>query len=135
MCPTQRRMTQQRRVLMEVLQDLGNHPTADELYAAVKKRLPGVSKGTVYRNLQVLTENRDVRTISTRTGIRHYDHDAHNHYHIHCTQCGRLADVSLKPLDITALSKSQVSGFEVTGHNIELSGVCPECSAKNERRR
>jgi Fur family ferric uptake transcriptional regulator len=130
MSPAQRRMTQQRQIVMEELEKLCNHPTADELYEAVKRRLPSISKGTVYRNLQILAEQDSVLTIESSGGVRHYDHNAHDHYHVQCSSCGKVADVALEEVGLPRLSKRQASGFTIERHNLELFGLCPTCQKK-----
>jgi Fur family ferric uptake transcriptional regulator len=123
-------MTQQRQIVMEELEKLCNHPTADELYDAVRRRMPSISKGTVYRNLQILAEQESVRTIESAGGVRHYDHNTHEHYHVKCTCCGKVADVALDDLGLPRLSKRQTSGYTIDGHNLELFGLCPTCQKK-----
>ena len=130
MNPARRRNTQQRRIVMEELEKLCNHPAADELYDAVKRRLPGISKGTVYRNLQVLAEQESVKTIESSGGVRHYDHNTHEHYHVRCTGCGKVADVSLEDIDLPRLTRRQTSGFTIERHNLELFGLCPTCQKR-----
>ncbi len=122
-----RRMTRQRKVVLEELARLGTHPTADHVYRAVRRRLPRVSKGTVYRNLDILTEGGSALTLPGLQGQRHYDHNTHDHYHVQCQACGAMADVDIPPVEFSGLGPRTASGFTVTGHRIDFIGLCPDC--------
>jgi len=128
--PRRRRNTPQRATILATLQDLTTHPTATELYAVVKERLPRISLGTVYRNLEVLREDGWIRKIEFGTADARFDACLDPHDHVRCTRCGVVRDVSaaqrpLAPVPATA------AGFEVTGYRLEYYGVCPECRGRD----
>lgn len=89
----QSRMTRQRKVILEELGKVYTHPTADEIYAMVKEKLPNISLGTVYRNLDLLAENNQVLKLETAGNIRRYDANMAPHSHIRCVSCGKVFDV------------------------------------------
>ncbi len=126
-------MTRQRRVILEELRAVTTHPTAEEVLAMVRKRLPRVSLGTVYRNLEVLCrEGKALRMEPAAGGQRRFDGNTRRHYHVRCCRCGRLADVMLE--EFTALHEpaAAASDFEILDHRLEFVGVCPGCKEEEE---
>ena len=120
-------MTEQRRVILDELHRMGSHPTADELYESVRKRLPSISLGTVYRNLEVLSEAGMIQKVETSGSQKRFDGVIGNHYHVRCVRCGRLDDIQSGPVaDIDRVVKS-VHGYEIISHRLEFLGICPRC--------
>ena len=112
---------------MEELRGGRAHPTADEIYRQVRRRLPRISLGTVYRNLELLARSGLVRKLETGGGKMRFDGIADPHYHIYCRVCGRVADLELAPLpDLEGLIADS-GGFRVTGHHLEFTGLCSRC--------
>ena len=83
----QTRMTKQKRIIMEELGGLYSHPTADEVYHVVRKRLPKVSLATVYRNLEQLSEDGQIKRLDMCGQQRRFDPVAQDHYHMRCNVC------------------------------------------------
>lgn len=128
-----RRNTKQRRVILEAVESLGCHPTAEEVYDEVRKVLPRTSMSTVYRNLAILTDRGEIRAVKGAGGEMHYDHSVHDHCHIQCSRCGRICDVDLYPVDRNRLETEAISGFVVEEVNIHLVGKCPDCYKQTEK--
>lgn len=128
------RMTHQRRVILEELAKDSSHPTADRIYRIVRRRLPRISLGTVYRNLEILAETGAIKKIETAGTQKRFDGDAAEHYHIRCVKCGKVDDVSggrLEALaDLLRLDAPACRGYKVTGCRLELTGLCPSCRRK-----
>lgn len=124
-----RRLTNQRKVILEELRAVTSHPTADELYRQVRKRMPRISLGTVYRNLEVLSSLGLVRKLENAAGQKRFDGDMSPHHHIRCELCGKVGDI-FHVEDIPGLTEKLETPFQVTGYSIEFSGICPECQAK-----
>ncbi|MDO5537114.1 MAG: transcriptional repressor [Desulfovibrionaceae bacterium] len=125
----QTRMTQQRAVILEELRKVKTHPTADELYHIVRKRLPRISLGTVYRNLCFLTECGQIAKLETPGSLNRFDANMEPHQHIRCVSCGCVADI-FPPLPAPDISGISVPGFAcVTSSRIEYDGLCDECAA------
>ena len=120
------RKTRQRRVLLEELRGLKTHPTADELYARVRKRLPRISLGTVYRNLEQFVRDGTIRRIDDGAQ-RRFDGDVHDHYHVRCVRCGRVGDVEIARIKEVEREAQRVSGYRITGHRVVFTGLCPAC--------
>lgn len=127
MAQTQTRMTTQRMVILEELRKVHSHPTADELYAMVRARMPRISLGTVYRNLDFLTESGEILKIDAAGSIRRFDGDTRPHQHVRCSVCGRIGDV-MPPLPTPAVDGVRVDGFQITSSRIEYEGICDECA-------
>ena len=83
MAQTQTRMARQRAVILEELRKLKSHPTADELYSIVRERLPRISLGTVYRNLDFLADSGEIRRLEAAGSTKRFDGDISNHQHEH----------------------------------------------------
>jgi Fur family ferric uptake transcriptional regulator len=120
------RMTRQRKIILEELRKLKTHPTADELYDAVRERLPRISLGTVYRNLDVLQENGEVLKLESAGSQKRFDGDIRPHYHVRCVRCGRVGDVENEVADLD-VSGVNAPGFTITGGTVEFYGVCDIC--------
>jgi Fur family transcriptional regulator, ferric uptake regulator len=121
------RNTLQRQVILEELQKLTSHPTAVALYEVVRRRLPRISLGTVYRNLELLAETGVIRKLEAGAAQARFDVNLAPHHHIRCELCGKLADVDAAQVDLSALDSHEMGGYEVHGHRVEFFGICPEC--------
>ena len=126
--PTKSRMTRQRIVVLEELCKSKAHPTADELYSKVRKRLPRVSLGTVYRNLEHLSASGTIRRLDSGAGPGRFDGDISSHCHARCVSCGRIDDVIGNPLRSKKIGAVKtLNGFEIHERKVEFLGLCPKC--------
>ena len=128
--PRQHRMTRQRKVILDTLRRLKTHPTADEVFSIVRKQLPRISLGTVYRNLELLTEQGMVRKLETAGTQKRFDGDTSRHDHIKCIRCGKIDDLMI-PLPRLDASDMQETEYQVLDYNLELLGICPACQKSN----
>lgn len=130
------RQTKQRKLILECLGRTKSHPTAVELYDQVRKELPRISLGTVYRNLDILCSQGLARRIETSGGGNRFDATVDDHVHIICTNCGIVRDVEtdpgVSPENLVNTEKKVESGFRITGARIDILGICPECQKKQE---
>lgn len=126
------RFTKQRRVILEELRRSRSHPTADELYEIVRRRLPSISLGTVYRNLEVLSEAGLIQTLDLSAKRKHFDGMTENHYHVRCLRCGRVDDVPGKPSRLIEEIADQLIDYTILSHKLEFLGVCPRCKTQEE---
>lgn len=124
-----RRNTRQRQVILEELQKLDNHPTAAEIYEISRKRLPKISLGTVYRNLELLWRMGKINKIKMAGSQARYECTPGQHRHVRCVHCGRVADVHGLSFDIVSEEVEKLTSFKILGHRLEFIGVCPKCSA------
>ena len=122
-----KRMTKQRKVIQEILCSTKSHPTADWIYDEARKVLPDISLGTVYRNLQVLLSEDAIQELNYRKGYSRFDGNPRPHYHVVCSQCGRVFDVEMPLADFLTDAAAQATGGLVTSHRLEFSGTCRDC--------
>jgi len=121
------RLTRQRREILDFLRETRAHPTADQIYDTVRKRIPNISKGTVYRNLQVLIDSGTVSVLDIRGTLSRYELKQGSHYHFRCEACGRVIDLS-EPVDPGLDDRiAKRTGFIVSGHQTEFRGWCADC--------
>ena len=123
-----RRLTSQRRLILQVLEESDGHLDADALYDQVKARDPDVSLATVYRTLAVLREIGLVE--EHRLGEDHGHYEAVHqepHYHFTCLRCGKVIefDTPLVAQIVQALCEQE--GVRVTSTHLHVSGYCPQC--------
>jgi len=121
------RNTIQCTLVLETVNQLKNHATADEVYERITKMHPSISRGTVYRNLNRLSETGQIQKIEIPGGAERFDHKCVGHYHVRCEKCGRVFDVDMDYMPELEKSIKDAHGFHFTGHNIIFSGICPEC--------
>lgn len=126
--PVKLRMTKQRRVILETLRNSKTHPTADALYDRVRKHLPRISLGTVYRNLEVLTSLGEIQTLELSGSQKRYDGNPCKHYHIRCIHCGNVEDAPIASLNQLEDKLYGSTVYTIMGHRLEFLGLCPECS-------
>lgn len=124
------RMTRQRGVILRELRGVTSHPTADEIYLRVRKIVPRISLGTVYRNLEVLSEMGLVLKLEYGGGQRRYDGNPARHHHIRCAGCGKVGDVPPGAAPGFTIAPEAVPGFRVVDATILFVGVCDECAAR-----
>ncbi|MCU0559679.1 MAG: transcriptional repressor [Desulfobacterales bacterium] len=125
--PQQVRRTRQRAVILEELRRVDSHPSADELYLMVRRRLPRISLGTIYRNLDILTEAGEIRRIDSGSTLKRFDGTTAPHHHIRCVRCDRIADAHIEvKIDIDERIQ-RLTGFRILGHHVEFLGLCPRC--------
>jgi len=120
-------MTRQRRVILEEIRRLGSHPTADELYETVRRRLRRISLGTVYRNLEILSRSGLIQKLKLGAQQRRFDGNVERHYHVRCMRCGSVDDVAVEPMSSLEDTARRGSDYEITGHHVEFVGFCPTC--------
>ena len=119
--------TRQREAILKVLRGTRSHPTADLVYGEVRREIPNISLGTVYRNLKSLSERGEILELELSGTLSRYDAFTDDHYHFRCDKCGRVFDVD-EPVDRKLDKKvAKKTGFEVTYHRLEFRGLCRNC--------
>ena len=121
------RNTIQRSLVLKAVKDLACHATADEVYDKVVKRHANISRGTVYRNLNLLSDMGKIRKVKMPGGADRYDNTCHEHYHAKCMKCGKVFDVEMDFISDLENNIKDSSGFEFTGHDIIFKGICIKC--------
>jgi len=106
------------------------HPTAAELYEIVRKRLPKISLGTVYRNLELLAQNNIIQKLDISGSEARFNGNPERHCHILWVVCGRVGDIlDLAPGPLGGKFK-EANGWQILGYCIEYEGTCPKCRGR-----
>jgi Fe2+ or Zn2+ uptake regulation protein len=122
------RVTTQREIILEYLRSVKSHPSAQAVYSAVKKKLPRISLGTVYRNLKKLEKKREIREILAQES--HYDGDNSCHAHFICQKCDCIFDIFDLCKKCNVLNKKETKVGKITRFQINLYGECKKCGKK-----
>lgn len=125
----QKRMTKQKAAVYDVLCSTASHPTADWIYEQTRKKIPEISLGTVYRNLQSLCEDGKIMTLNYGKGQSRFDANPHPHYHFVCESCEKVYDFSLSGPRISGELLKAAPG-EVRSYRFECYGLCNYCLEK-----
>lgn len=124
------RNSRQRQIILDAVAGRCDHPSADQIYLDVRTKDDRISRGTVYRNLGLLSESGQITNVKVPAADR-YDSRLDRHYHLFCTGCGQVFDA---PLSYHAEYDAQIAaetGFQVSRHRTVFEGLCPECMKKN----
>lgn len=137
--PPPRRQTRQRQLVYEAVASTDAHPSAEWVYERVRREMPRVSLGTVYRNLQLLVAEGKLKAWSRGRTTR-YDADVMPHDHFVCRSCGLLLDIERAPETISSEKRLRAGGHHIDSRVLEFIGVCRDCrpghnSRLSERRR
>lgn len=124
------RNTIQRALVLDTVTGLNGHATADEVYEEIVKRYPTISRGTVYRNLNQLSESGKLRKVEVPDSADRFECGGRDHYHARCSVCGRIFDVDMAYMEGLEKAVREPGGFEFTSHDILFKGVCAECRQK-----
>lgn len=124
----QARNTKQLQVVWEAVKHDKSHPTADQVYDRVRKKLPNISLGTVYRNLQKLVADNKLQVLM-RGRSQHFDPLVELHQHFICERCDRVYDVLIDDARDIKPVKLPHEGFRVTSHQLAFYGTCKHCVA------
>ena len=126
-----RRVTPQRRAIIQVLLANHSHPTAEQVLTYVRDVMPDLSTATVYNTLHELEEIGVLRELDLGLRERRYDVNTGGHAHLVCLGCERVEDV---PYDsnVLTLSPQHAHGFQVVDHSIIFRGYCPACASERE---
>jgi Fur family peroxide stress response transcriptional regulator len=123
------RFTRQRAAVFDYLRSVDSHPTAEEVYSAVRRRIPRISLATVYKALDALVDSRLAAKISSADGPARYDCRHDHHYHLRCTKTGKIRDLDtpfdpdlLYKLDPKLVESLSERGFQVTDYRLEIVG-------------
>jgi len=122
-------LTIQRRVVLETLAARDDHPTADDVWEAVRVRMPDVSRTTAYRALDTLVGLGLAVKICHPGSSARYDAKTRRHHHLVCAHCERVFDIDVPALDKLALPNDK--SFEVTDYSVHFRGVCAACKEES----
>ncbi len=120
--------TAQREAILRELRSVTSHPTADELYAMLRPEMPQISLGTVYRNLEQMSQAGIIRKLETAGKQKRFDGDLSPHHHMRCRRCGAVVDIACESLNEVSASLGELlPALHCESFYLELSGVCEHC--------
>ena len=130
------RRTRQLAAVAAIVNAAHDHPSAEEVHRRVRRKLPRVSLGTVYRNLQKLAGQQRIRVVQLADSAARYDGMLEEHDHFMCERCGAVTDLLRKhSLTRTTWPDLGRAGYAVRSHALTFYGVCPKCRAAASGRR
>ena len=122
-------VTHQRQVLYEVMRGMDGHPSPEEIYARVKRRVPAISLATVYKNIHLFVESGVLREVSLHHGSRRVEMNEAHHHHMVCSRCKSISDVDATELGLPAERKELPGGFLVERYAVDVIGICARCQS------
>lgn len=111
--------------ILQVIRGTKTHPTAEWVYLKLKEEMPELSLGTVYRNLEQLTESGELLKLPGDTA--RYDGNTMAHHHLTCETCKRVFDLPIPFDESLASSLAKDTDFVIKSYTIDFRGICPEC--------
>jgi Fur family peroxide stress response transcriptional regulator len=121
------RRSKQRETILRAIINTKSHPRADWVYDQVRREIPNISLGTVYRNLRSLAKSGEIRQLDLADGTSRFDGNTDGHYHFRCEKCGLIFDLD-EPVDQSIGARvAQKTGFKINRQRMELLGLCTEC--------
>jgi len=124
------RLTPQRRVIIEILEHNVDHPTAEDIYDQVTKKLPGVSLATVYNTLDMLVKKGEVRKLDLGERKSRFDPRVDPHVHFICISCNKVEDWG--DFQFKSIFKGK-GDYEILGYEVTFLGYCPHCGNQTQR--
>lgn len=123
------KLTEQRRLIIEVFNEKPGHHTAQEILGFVREKSEGINFSTIYRNLELLCTLDVINKMNIESGISHYElcGQAH-HHHIICKECGDMQEIDICPYGNLGEEQLRSIGFKATDHKFEIYGYCSKCS-------
>ena len=123
--------SRQREIIRNFMRDRTDHPTADVVYMNVRKEIPNISLGTVYRNLMLLAQTGELAKVEVGDGTVHFDPLTDEHGHFICEDCGAVSDLFFDCDDtLTKKAEQEMPGAKINCRTITFRGLCPICAKK-----
>ncbi len=121
------KLTPQRIAILEFLEGNTDHPSADDIFQAIKIKHPTVSFATVYNTVQTLRDRGFIMEITIDPERKHYDPNANRHHHVICTKCSKIGDIFEDYTDSLNLPEEDKMEFTITGNHVNFYGLCRDC--------
>jgi Fur family transcriptional regulator, peroxide stress response regulator len=122
-------VTHQRQIIYEVLTSTAGHPSPEEVYARVKRRIPSISLATVYKNIHLFIDSGIFQQVSLHHGSMRVETNQAAHHHLVCTECKSITDVDAEVLGLQPVSGKLPGGFLPQRVSVDVLGVCESCQA------
>lgn len=124
------RNTIQKDMVLRTLNREKKHLTAEQILAVIQEENPVISRSTVFRILNQLSERGDILRVRVPNGADCFDFNTTPHYHVKCIHCGKVADVDMPYMDDIGDQIHDTHGYLILDHTISFSGICPNCREK-----
>lgn len=128
------RLTTQRQIILEELGKVTSHPTANEVYDMVRRRLPRIGLGTVYRNLELMADVGVILKLEVGGTQKRFDATVEPHYHVRCSSCGKVNDIDIAVQEQINQVAEKASNYKILGHHIEFTGICNLCQKASQEK-
>ncbi len=119
--------THQRQILYEVMETMPGHPSPEEVYTRVKKRVPAISLATVYKNIHLFVEKGVLKELSMHHGSMRVELNDDHHHHMVCSECKAVTDLDENDLGVLPSLKELPGGFQAKRFSIDIIGICAAC--------
>lgn len=124
------RNTIQKQIILDTVQAMHNHPTAEFIYEVIACEHPSISKATVYRNLSQLASQGTILRIPVPNSADRFDFNTAMHYHVRCHECGEVFDVDVPSIHGLVEEVKKSSGVQIDRYDILFEGTCEKCLNK-----
>ena len=121
------KITPQRTVIYQELMKAKDHPTADDMYKRIVKKIPNISFDTVNRTLLTFSKIGIANIVEGYGQPKRYDPDVDIHHHFRCIQCGSIIDFHNKEYDNIMVPEEINKQFTVISKKVVLEGLCSKC--------
>lgn len=119
------RNTKQKELILTIINQSYSHPTAIEIYKECRKEISNISLGTVYRNLNLLVDQLQIKRIKMPNNVDRYDRIENKHIHFICTACNKITDLEDLKEKPTMINENKVFDYEMN-----FKGICKNCLEK-----
>lgn len=124
--------THQREVIYRTVMESANHPSPEAIYEKVRREVPAISLGTVYKNIKTFVETGLLKEVSLHHGTLRVDANLEDHHHLVCTRCKAIVDLEEEDLEPVRFRRAPPEGYRILRTSVELHGLCPDC-ARSDR--
>lgn len=122
--------SKQREEILKYVKSAKSHPTAKDIYSILRKNIPNISLGTVYRNLDNLSSEGKIKRLNSIGSEDRFDGDVCPHYHMICNGCGRIFDLYTNYFEEMNSKIENITGIKVLSHETVFNVICPKCNVK-----
>ncbi len=127
------RCTVQRRIILETVLDLDNHPSADQVFKVVAEREPGIARTTVYRTLEHLARIGIITKACHPGSAVRFDPRTGPHHHLVCLHFNEFVDLDHDAFDGLTIPDTSAYGFEPSDYRVQVRGICRNCLEKKSK--
>lgn len=120
-------VTHQRQVIYDVLCAIEGHPSPEEVYARVKRRIPSISLATIYKNLHLFIDSGIFQQVSLHHGSMRVETNQAPHHHLVCMHCKTILDIDPALLGLLETPRQLPGGFRVERLSVDVLGICASC--------